>query len=166
MPLQETVPLGLNEVEAAAWAGYRRMRALVDLQIARDIARETGLSDADCEVLLHLSSRRWRLYLLAQRMVWSMSRLSHQVRRMQERGLVTREESGVDGYGGLIFATAEGRRAAEAAAPVYFASVRSHFIDLLADEQVVMFGEATQRIVDQLTGGSTPTTDDTDEGAA
>ncbi len=166
MPLQQTAPLELNEVEAAAWVGYRRMRSLLDLEIARKIARETGLSEADYEVLLNMSARRWRLYRLAQRMLWSKSRLSHQVSRMQARGLVTREQSSADGHGGLVVATAEGRRAAAAATPIYFASVRSNFIDVLAQDQVVMFGEATQRVVAHLTGGVAPAPDDDDEGAA
>ncbi|MGW5689176.1 MarR family transcriptional regulator [Nonomuraea sp. NPDC003754] len=36
--------------------------------------------------------RRWRLQELADRVLWSKSRLSRHISRMEERGLVSREE--------------------------------------------------------------------------
>jgi hypothetical protein len=44
-------PNWLSAREAHAWRGYRRMRALLDLQLARDLARDSGLSEADYDVL-------------------------------------------------------------------------------------------------------------------
>ena len=40
-------PHWLDETEAHAWRGYRRMRALLDLQLARDLMHDAGLSEAD-----------------------------------------------------------------------------------------------------------------------
>src|SRR5688572_643779 len=74
------VPKWLTREEDAAWRGYRRMRLLLDLQIARDLVKDSGLSEADYDVLSTLSEtagRRMRLSDLAAHMLWSKSRLSH-----------------------------------------------------------------------------------------
>src|SRR6266568_2796133 len=87
----------LTEPEAHAWLAFRRMNLLVNAQINRDLAQEAGLSEPDYDVLSNLtaSDGRRRLTELADRMLWSKSRLSHHITRMQARGLVTRED--VDG---------------------------------------------------------------------
>lgn len=146
-------PRWLNENEARAWRGYRRMRALLDLQLARDLVRESGLSEADYDVLSNLSEtegHRLRLTELAAHMLWSKSRLSHHIARMQQRGLVTREECPSDARGSLVVLTAEGLRAIQNAAPGHVASVRRHMIDLLTDEEVHALGALTHRVVDRL----------------
>lgn len=81
-------------------------------------------------------------------MLWSTSRLSHHLTRMQQRGLVIREDVDGDGRGCDIVLTDEGLRAIEAAAPDHVASVRRHFIDRLTPEQIRVLaeiGEATLR---------------------
>src|SRR5580658_4895278 len=93
-------PRWFSAEEGRAWLGYRRMRALLDLQISRDLARDSGLSDADYEVLSSVSEsaqHQLRLGDLAARMLWSKSRLSHHVARMEQRGLVARQDCASDG---------------------------------------------------------------------
>ena len=75
------------------------MRVLLDLQLARDLARDSGLSEPDYDVLSTLTEhpdRAWRANELASRLLWSTSRLSHHVGRMERRGLVRREDSADD----------------------------------------------------------------------
>jgi DNA-binding MarR family transcriptional regulator len=89
-------PRWLDDTEARAWRGYRRMHALLDLQIARDLAADSGLSETDYDVLSNLSEaaeHQLRLTDLAADMLWSKSRLSHHLTRMQQRGLIRREGS-------------------------------------------------------------------------
>ena len=43
--------------EMRAWLGYRRLRTLLDLQITRDLAGDSQLSDADYDVLSTVSER-------------------------------------------------------------------------------------------------------------
>ena len=69
-----TDPPWLDERETRAWRGYRRMRALLDLQIIRDLAADAALSDADYDVLSTLSetqAHRMRLHELASTILWS-----------------------------------------------------------------------------------------------
>ncbi|MEU4367890.1 MarR family winged helix-turn-helix transcriptional regulator [Micromonospora chersina] len=146
-------PRWLDAREARAWRGYRRMRRLLDLELARELMQDAGLSEPDYDVLSDLSEtpdQRLRLSELADRMLWSRSRLSHHLARMQQRGLVTREEHPSDGRGSIVVLTPAGRAAIEAAAPGHVAAVRRHLIDLLTPEEIDALGALTQRVVDRL----------------
>ena len=146
-------PRWLDEREARAWRGYRRMRDLLDLQVGRDLARETGLSWADYSVLVVLSeapNHRMRLVDLAGQTLWSKSRLSHQLTRMQRRGLLRREECErhpENARATDAVLTTEGLRAIEAAAPRHVESVRRHLLDQLTDDQIDALGDITEQVV-------------------
>ncbi|MEU8253961.1 MarR family transcriptional regulator [Micromonospora inaquosa] len=148
----------LDEREDRAWRGYRRMRRLLDLELARELTQDAGLSEADYDVLSDLSETpqgRLRLRELADRMLWSRSRLSHHLTRMQQRGLVTREECADDARGSIVVLTPAGRQAIESAAPGHVAAVRRHLIDLLTPAEIDALGALTHRVVDHL-GGRAP----------
>ncbi|MEV8397453.1 MarR family winged helix-turn-helix transcriptional regulator [Streptomyces niveus] len=149
-------PRWLTEAEQRAWQAYRRMFLLLNAQLARDLAQDSGLSDADYDVLSALGAspdRRRRVSELADRMLWSRSRLSHHLARMQQRGLVVREECATDGRGAVVVLTDEGTRTIEQAAPPHVESVRRHFIDLLSPEQVEAFATIGETVVGRLTEG-------------
>jgi len=157
--MSTTEPLWLDDAEARAWRGYMRMRTLLHAQILRDLAREAGLSGPDYDVLSNVSEaegRRSRLGDLAARMAWSKSRLSHHITRMEQRGLVTREDCTSDGRGAFVVLTDAGLRAIQAAAPGHVASVRRNFIDLLSREQLDALAEITQTVVRRLTDEQPP----------
>jgi DNA-binding MarR family transcriptional regulator len=144
----------LTEREQRAWQAYRRMFLLLNAQLARDLARDSGLSEPDYDVLSTLGSspgHSRRVTELADRMLWSRSRMSHHVARMQKRGLVVREECETDGRGANIALTPEGLRTIEAAARPHVASVRRHFVDLLSAEQIDAFADIGEAVVAHLT---------------
>ncbi len=136
-----------------AWRGYRRMRTLLDLELSRDLMRESGLSEPDYDVLSNLSEardQRMRLSELAAWMLWSKSRLSHHITRMQQRGLVEREECPGDARGSVLTLTPAGRRAIMQAAPKHVASVRRHVIDLLTRDELAALDALSHRVVERL----------------
>ncbi|MFI0371791.1 MarR family winged helix-turn-helix transcriptional regulator [Actinomadura sp. 1N219] len=146
-------PRWLTEPEDRAWRGYRRMRALLDLQFTRDLARDSGLSEADYDVLSTLSEtegHRQQLNDLAAQILWSKSRLSHHITRMENRGLVAREDAPADRRGCFVVLTDTGLRAIVEAAPPHVESVRRHFIDLLTDDQIDTLAAITQTVVTHL----------------
>lgn len=148
-----TRPRWLDDSEARAWRGYRRLRLLLDLQISRDLARDSGLSDADYDVLSNVSEsadRRLRLAELAAHMRWSTSRLSHHVARMEQRGLLKREETAGDRRGAAVVLTDAGWQTIRQAAPLHVASVRHHFIDLLSPEQITALGDIAETVTAHL----------------
>lgn len=143
----------LSETEYAAWIGYRRMRLLLDLEIQRDLMRESGLSEPDYDVLSNLSEapeHRMRLTELAVHMRWSKSRLSHHITRMSERGLVCREEVAHDARGASIVLTSKGLSTIKEAAPGHVASVRRHFIDLLTEEELRTLAQVSRTVLARL----------------
>jgi DNA-binding MarR family transcriptional regulator len=152
-----TEPRWLDDREMRAWLGYRRMRLLLDLQIDRELMSQSALSEPDYDVLSNLSQtpgRRMRLGDLAAHMRWSKSRLSHHVTRMQQRGLIDREECADDGRGSMLVLSRKGLQAIKAAAPGHVASVRAHLIDLLSDEEIDTLANITERVLAHLSDQS------------
>jgi DNA-binding MarR family transcriptional regulator len=143
----------LDEREQRAWRGYRRMRTLLDLQLARDLSRDSGLSEPDYDVLSTLSEipgAGWRAGDLAARLSWSTSRLTHHTARMQARGLVAREASPDDGRGAVISLTEAGWALLRDAAPPHVRSVRALFIDLLTEDEIDALAAISEKVVAHL----------------
>lgn len=136
-----------------AWRGYRRMRLLLDLQIARDLVRDSELSDSDYDVLSTLtenSGRTRRASELAAQLLWSTSRLAHHLGRMERRGLVARGAYEKDGRGSTVMLTEAGLAALEAAAPPHVESVRRHFIDLLTESEIEVLAAISAKVIRHL----------------
>jgi DNA-binding MarR family transcriptional regulator len=133
------------------------MRTLLDLQIARDLNRDSGLSETDYDVLSTLSEQpgsRWRARDLAAQLLWSTSRLAHHVGRMEQRGLVTRQPTADDARGAVISLTGQGRAVLRQAAPPHVASVRRNLIDLLTEEEVATLDTIAEKVIARLGPGS------------
>lgn len=122
---------------------------VVDGQVS---AGNVAVSDADTVLvaLSQSSGHRLRLIELAGRTLWSKSRLSHQLTRMEHRGLVRREAHAENSRATDAVLTTDGLRAIEKAAPKHVDSVRRHFIDLLTDDQITALGDTTEKVVDHL----------------
>lgn len=143
----------LDADQERAWRRYRRMRTLLDLQIARDLKHDSGLSEADYDVLSTLSGSpdgSWRASDFASRLMWSTSRLAHQVGRMEQRGLVQRRGTTDDARGAIVALTPHGRATLEAAARLHVESVRRHFIDLLTASDIKALDRIAGKVVAHL----------------
>ena len=126
---------------------------MLPAQLERDLGRDSGLSEADYEVLSTLSEKtghRWQLRELATKMLWSRSRLSHHVARMEQRGLVARKDDPADRRGCMIVLTPQGMDRLAAAAPHHVASVRTHFLDQLTEREVATLTKLAERVVTRL----------------
>jgi DNA-binding MarR family transcriptional regulator len=148
-------PRWLTTPQERAWRRYRRMRTLLDLQITRDLHRDSGLSEADYDVLSTLSEKPegcWRARDLSAQLLWSTSRLAHHVGRMEQRGLVARQPCADDARGALISLTGQGRVTLRKAAPPHVASVRRNMIDLLTAEEVATLDAIAGKVITHLAG--------------
>jgi DNA-binding MarR family transcriptional regulator len=83
---------------------------------------------------------------LAAQIGWERSRLSHQLRRMEERGLTERRTGAEDGRTTNVVLTASGRRAIEGAAPGHVDLVRRLFFDPLPENLLAPFTAALEHI--------------------
>lgn len=147
----------LDTLEDRAWRGYRRMFTLLESQLARDLAAECDLSMADYTVLSNLAEapgREFRVSALADRVRWSQSRLSHQISRMEKRGLLARSQAAEDGRGAVVSLSKNGLRAIAAATPIHMKSVRKHMVDLLTEEHLEMLADISDVVVAHLSDES------------
>ena len=143
----------LSEREQRAWRGFHDLRTQLLSQLGRQLQRDSGISEADFEVLVTVSEapgQRLRAVDLGRRLGWEKSRLSKQVTRMEGRGLVIREECRPVGRGADVVLTAEGRRVIDAAAPLQAVEIRRLFIDLLTPEQLDSLAEISRVVLANL----------------
>lgn len=115
--------------------------------------QEHSLSLNDYEILVNLSEsqgRRMRMSDLADATIQSRSRLSHQISRMEAKGLVVREDCRDDRRGTYAVLTDEGWETIQRVAPFHVAGVREHFVDRLTDDQLDAIEEAYAPLVEQL----------------
>ena len=112
----------LTEEEQRAWRGLLRMTSQLNARMNRQLQEDYGISLADYEVLVVLSEApegRLRVFEVADALAWEQSRVSHQLARMQRRGLITRQDCASDARGAFAVLTAAGRAAIERAAPAH-----------------------------------------------
>jgi DNA-binding MarR family transcriptional regulator len=143
----------LSGDEQRVWRTYLRMSSLLPAALNRQLQRDSGLTLPEYEVLVQLSEaaqQRMRPFQICEALNWEQSRLSHQLTRMERRGLVRRQECAADGRGALIELTADGAAAIGAAAPQHVATVRQLVFDRLSSAQRTDFEEACQAIVSAL----------------
>jgi DNA-binding MarR family transcriptional regulator len=143
----------LTEEEQRAWRGLLRMTSQLNARMNRQLQDEYGISLADYEVLVALSEApegRLRVFEVADALAWEQSRVSHQLARMQRRGLITREGCATDARGAFAVLTTVGRTAIERAAPAHVEQVRQLVFDELSHEQVSALTEVTTRVLDRL----------------
>ncbi len=132
-------PPWLDAQEQRAWRSFLDMESQLSRVLGRELQRQTGLSNADYAVLVHLSEApagRMRPFELGDAAGFEKSRLSHQLTRMERRGLVERQLCPSDSRGSFVALTATGRAAIEVAAPFHVAQVRRWFLSPLEIEQL------------------------------
>jgi DNA-binding MarR family transcriptional regulator len=143
----------LTEEQQRIWRNWLRLNRELTATLARDMAAASDLSMADFGVLVQLTDvpdGRVRISELAENLGWERSRVSHQLKRMQGRGLVERSECVEDGRGSFVGITAEGRKSIEAAAPGHVNSVRKLVVDHLTEEEYADLGRLTDRLLEAL----------------
>src|SRR6202167_6555161 len=152
MPGTDGQPHWLNSEEQQAGRATVRLSQLLLRQLDRELT-EFGLNGRDYEILVELSEapdHRLRMTDLADATSQSRSRLSHQVSRMEKRGLVRRDDCEGDKRGTFAVLTEAGFEAIERVAPHHVESVRRHFVDRLTPHQLEETRSAFQPIVDYL----------------
>ena len=143
----------LTEDEQRAWRGLLRMTAQLNVRMNRQLQDDFGISLADYDVLVVLSEApdgRRRVFELTGALAWEQSRVSHQLARMQRRGLVAREECPTDARGAFAVLTEAGRGAIERAAPAHVEMVRQLVFDGLSSDQLTALTDVTARVLDRL----------------
>jgi DNA-binding MarR family transcriptional regulator len=143
----------LTEEEQLAWRGLLQMTSQLNARMNRQLQDDYGLSLTDYEVLVVLSEApegRRRVFELTDALAWEQSRVSHQLARMQRRGLIVREECPTDARGAFAVLTETGRAAIERAAPAHVEMVRQLVFDGLSRDQLTALTEVTSCVLERL----------------
>ena len=143
----------LTEDEQRAWRGLVQMTAQLNARMNRQLLQEYGVSLADYEVMVVLTDApegRCRVFEIASTLAWEQSRVSHQLARMQRRGLVARAECRADARGAFVVLTGAGRTAIERAAPAHVETVRELVFDELSPDQLAALTAITSGVLDRL----------------
>ncbi|SDJ76514.1 MarR family winged helix-turn-helix transcriptional regulator [Streptomyces indicus] len=152
METDNATPRWLTEDEQCAWRTHLAVNRLLTYQLEKDL-QPFGLTYNDYEILVNLSeseSLRMRMSDLATATLQSKSRLSHQITRMENAGLVRRENCESDRRGLYAVLTDEGLATMQKVAPHHVASVRKHYIDLMTPEALATLRATLGPIADHL----------------
>ncbi len=132
-------PDWLDGREQRAWRQLAAVVLKLPTELERQLQRDAGLSHVEYWVLALLSEapdRAMQLKHLAAQANASQSRLSHVVRRLEERGLVRRRPSRDDARATDAVLTDAGRDVVVDSAPGHVAAVRSLVFEPLASAGV------------------------------
>ena len=140
---------------AHAWETYFTTTARLTERIESALKREARLSMAEYSVLL-MTSRAAdsgvRPSVLAKQVVFSRSRLTHTLKRLEARGPVRREACKGDGRSGLVLLTDEGSRVFQSAALVQRSVIRELFLDGISEEEIRVLTALFTRVAARLDG--------------
>jgi DNA-binding MarR family transcriptional regulator len=150
-----TEPQWLDAQEDRAWRAFMHAHHQLTVCLNRLLLLDSGLTAADYEVLgvlAGLPEGSMPAQEMGTLLRWEKSRLSHQVRRLQEQGLVARELNPADRRSAMIVLLPAGRRAIEDAAPGHVRNVRRHMIDLFTPAELDTLAGLSERILGHLAG--------------
>jgi DNA-binding MarR family transcriptional regulator len=115
----------------------------------------SGLSPGDYHVLLALreaEGMRLRSSELAATIEWERSRLSHHLGRMEQRGLIRRDDCATDSRGAEVSLTESGTAAFRRASAPHLKAIKRQFVDALTPEQLEALAEVLQALQQHLQG--------------
>lgn len=130
---------GLTLKQFNAWRAFHKLRSQLIPHMTKKIYKNTGLTPAEFAILVTLmETRDGSLHAseISERLDWEKSRISHQTKRMEDRGLISRYECETDARSSVIEITASGRKYMKNALPTQFIDVKHCFADLLTSEQM------------------------------
>jgi DNA-binding MarR family transcriptional regulator len=146
-------PKWLDSREDRAWRAFVHASHQLPVRLNRHLLQDSGITGADYQVLAVLSEHpegRMSAQELCGLLQWEKSRLSHQLRRMQELKLIVRQPNPADARSVIVCLLPAGRRTIEDAAPQHVCNVRRHFIDLFTPAELDTFADLNDRILRHL----------------
>lgn len=133
-------PQGMNGDQGTDVALFRALSLAsrqLNAAVEQRLQDAAGVSLPEYEILSALSAspdRQARAGELGLMLAWEKSRTSHQVARMQRRGLVERTSCDDDLRGTWVGLTEAGQAAIEAATPAYQAAISAHLEGVVGTE--------------------------------
>ena len=140
---------GMRELDSKAWRAFHKIGTSLLPHLGRQITNHSGITGAEYIVLVALSELtvpKVNLNRLAQSLGWEISRMSHQVSRMEDVGLVKKTKNLADSRCFDVGITAAGRKIAESAIPLQSKEINHCFSEVLTSEQMKSLIEISEAI--------------------
>lgn len=147
---------GLDISEERSWQNFLETALRLYGTLNRKLSEEHKLALVDVRLLVILGNSETgsaRMGDLAEQLLSLPSRVTRQIRRLEEAGLVRREASPEDGRGVLASITDDGRATAAEAMQTYAKGIRQYFLTPLSRQQMVAVGDNCRRISTALKDG-------------
>lgn len=142
----------LTKQQQEYWRSFLSVMQLLPDVFSHDL-KEHGLSLSDYEILVRLSeadARSIRMSELARLTLATRSKLTHQVDRLEEQGLVSRYTCSQDKRGLWAQLTEDGYALLVALAPIHVQSVRRNLVDVLSERELELLGTISEKILNSL----------------
>jgi DNA-binding MarR family transcriptional regulator len=152
-PAAPPTPHWLDDEQQSAWRAYAAATVKLRWALECQLQNDAGLSFIEYHALARLSETRdhtMRMSELAEVTNASLSRLSHLIKRLEQRNLVRREPDPNDGRYTNAILTPAGWELLVASAPAHVAKVRELVIDALSPAQLRNLRTASERIIERV----------------
>ena len=139
----------MKELDSKAWRAFHKIGTSLLPHLGRQITNHSGISGAEYVVLVALSELKVpsvNLNRLANGLGWEISRMSHQVSRMDDAGLVKKTKNLEDSRCFDVSITTKGRKIAEAAIPLQSIEINHCFSEVLTQAQMKSLIEISEAI--------------------
>ena len=139
----------MKELDSRAWRAFHKIGTSLLPHLGRQITNHSGISGTEYVVLVALSELTVpsvNLNRLAQGLGWEISRMSHQISRMEETGFVKKSRNTDDSRCFDVSITAKGRKMAEAAIPLQSKEINHCFSEVLTQTQMKSLIEISEAI--------------------
>lgn len=146
-------PRWLTDEQQHAWRRLVAVLLKLPVEVDRQLQRDADMSHFEYWVVAMLSEapgRRLQLKELAQQINSSPSRLSHVMRRLEERGWVVREPHPDDARANDAILTEAGWEKVVATAPGHVETVQQLVFDGLTARDVEDLARVCDRVLEQL----------------
>jgi DNA-binding MarR family transcriptional regulator len=135
------------------WQTFLLLNEAVRRELARDLWEVSQLSETDFTVLARLAAaprESMRSTECARALDWDSGRMSHHLRRMEERGLIARGRGVDDGRAAVVTLTDEGRSAYRRALGPHWRSAKRWFLDGIEPDELDRFDETLQKLFEHF----------------
>jgi len=143
----------MKELDSRAWRAFHKIGTSLLPHLGRQITNHSGISGTEYVVLVALSELTVpsvNLNRLAQGLGWEISRMSHQISRMEETGFVKKSRNTDDSRCFDVSITAKGRKMAEAAIPLQSKEINHCFSEVLTQAQMKSLIEISEAISNHM----------------
>ena len=140
---------GTKEIDSKAWRAFHKIGTSLLPHLGRQVTNHSGISSAEYVVLVALSELlvpSVNLNRLATGLGWEISRMSHQISRMEDAGLVKKTKNPEDSRCFDVSITAKGRKIADAAIPLQSKEINHCFSEVLTQTQMKSLIEISEAI--------------------